>query len=500
MSAIRDYTPNQAAYVYARWEAINRARKQWSNPIYWNLWKRWRIEENPDWFDPWYEYETRGINNGPSTGDGDPAYEMTQNLYYCYCYLKWKGFNNYSIIGMMTSAIQESSITGGVWEGNLQNNEGYASKHPYESLKRKGPLQDDYQGFDSTYDGMPNPDALGRMYTWFYGGSYPLYSNGSAVEWDAEFLDNRNPRYLWKRHLTGWNAVKRYPLALAQYQIVGYPDPLTLPVGSTVLVDPPYYRVNESANNTTALQLNTNSPGYTGNGTGYGFCQWTPWTKLPRTCKAGYLSYGLQEFNEANKHWQMNGTLQLMVWELERYINRVDPDGDLNSGEYLGQWINSRVASASIDGAYFIWPYQSNNLDNPQLWHFYGRSCSFDEYASGAYLEHTEELIEALEDYPNMTDEDKDWCRRQMALAIYRSAFLQATYKDFDFQSKSYYIKDCISYWDANPLTGNQYGWSVYDIPRPRDLPYCELDAFHLNPNYIPFFRRKKHNVRTILL
>ena len=84
MSAIRDYTPNQAAYVYARWEAINRARKQWSNPIYWNLWKRWRIEENPDWFDPWYEYETRGINNGPSTGDGDPAYEMTQILYYCY--------------------------------------------------------------------------------------------------------------------------------------------------------------------------------------------------------------------------------------------------------------------------------------------------------------------------------------------------------------------------------------------------------------------------------
>ena len=477
-----DFTPNPAAYEYARNSARQRAAYQWEDESRWNLWSDWETRTfNTNWFDPWFEYEMAVPLNNDQT---EPKWQMLHNLYYAYCWFKLIGYNIYSICGMMTSAIQESKISGGIWEGGHR---------PYRTLGNT----EDTTAFDPTYSELPGPAGIGAHYRgmWSFGGTYPYYSTYSSIKWTARFTDYSG--HIWSKTAEDgtWEAVKRYAIKTSRQMIDGV-GMRVMPVNSVI---------NGQVDYNAILAFDYDNPGYTGNGTGYGFCQWTPFTKLPNTLAYGYTDYHFEDFNEANRHWQMNGTLQLMMWELERYISM--HEHPQSGPDYRGQWIDDNPGLGTHDnpnpmGAYFIWPYYPNNLDNTANWHFYGQSCTWDQYASGAWIPRARSLIEALPQYTDMQEEDREWCMRQMALAIYRSAFLQAYYADFHFQQRSYYIMDAIKYWDNHPLPNMTTGWDIRDIPRPRDLPYCALDQYHLTVQKYAIMskRRKLKNVRTILL
>ena len=444
MSNTTDFTVNVVAYEYARQEAKTRAREQWETENF-NMWTTYNQTLNPDWKDPWFESETAGIYNGPSTGPGDPAWEMTQNLYMAYCWLMYKGYNKYSAMSLMLSAIQESTITGGVWE---------AGNHPYSSLI----------GYDAT-----SVNENGYNYTWYHGGTKPAYDNGQLVTWTAYFTDYSG--HVWDKPATpgSWDAVKQWPIKTEKVMIpdVGMRE---MPIGydSGILVfDTSVWRPD---------------------GRGYGFCQWTPWTKLPVLC-AYAASHGDVNFTDANKHWQVNASLQLAIWEYERYLSMTTPQA---GGSYLGQWIDSNAAIQGDYGAYFSWPYPGTVYTR----HYYGQSISWDDFAAGTYLTWFENYLQTMTDPP--TDpEDIDWCRRQLALAIYRACFLQAPYADFNFQVKSKYIISAFNYWGD--------GWNIRDVPRPRDVPFSELDQFHESREirqmkYAIATERGKARVRTLLL
>lgn len=456
MSNTTDYTVSNAVYEQARTDAKARAAKQWSDwsldPKSAHMWKTYNTELNPDWVDPWYESETSGIYNGPSTGPGDPAYEMTQNLYMAYCWLMYKGYNKYSAMALMLSAIQESTITGGMWE---------AANHPYSSLI----------GYDPT-----SVNENGYNYTWYHGGTKPAYDNGQLVTWTASWTPpveiDYGPYngYTWYKTADpgSWNAVKRWEILKSRQMVPG--------VGSRIM--PVGWETDE-------LQWDTSQA--RPDGRGYGFCQWTPWTKLPVLCSYA-ASHDNNYFIDGNKHWQVNASLQLMVWEYERYLSMTTPQA---GGSYLGQWIDSNAAIQGDYGAYFSWPYPGTVYTR----HYYGQSISWDDFAAGTYLTWFDNYIQNMTD-PPVAAEDVDWCRRQLALGIYRSCFLQALYADFNFQTKSLYIISAFNYWADD--------WDVKDIPRARDIPNFELDKYHLsNIELITTIlrkRRRQPNVRTLLL
>ena len=80
---------------------------------------------------------------------------------------------------------------------------------------------------------------------------------------------------------------------------------------------------------------------------------------------------------------------------------------------------------------------------------------------------------------------------------IFRVCYIHTSYVDFDFETKTLYLMHAIQYWD------NHGGWTVKDIPRPRDLTECELDQYHVSTKMLLLMvagRRKKHGERTILL
>lgn len=457
MSNTTDYTVNPLVYEYARQEAKARAREQWETENF-NMWTTYNQTLNPDWKDPWFESETAGIYNGPSTGPGDPAWEMTQNLYMAYCWLMYKGYNKYSAMALMLSAIQESTITGGLWEQtqHFSANNLLASNHPYSSLI----------GFDATQTA-----ESGYAYTWYYGGTKPAYDNGTIVTWTAEFTDYSGYRWTKQAVAGSWDAVMEYPIKTKRVMIDG--------VGLREM--PVEY---ESGN----LVFDTDRPrAGRGDGRGYGFCQWTPWNKLPRLC-AYAANQGDVNFTDGNKHWQVNASLQLAIWEYERYLSMTTPQ---SGSSYMGQWIDSNAAILGDYGAYFSWPYPGTGYTR----HYYGQSISWDDFAAGTYLTWFENYLQTMADPPT-TEEDIDWCRRQLALAIYRACFLQATYADFNFQVKSKYIISAFNYW------GN--GWDIRDVPRPRDIPHSELDAYHGTPIRTMIAltqgRRRCKNVCSVLL
>lgn len=494
MSDTERYDLTDADFSQARADARDRAAYQWEKPSRWHFWTTYHSEINPEFFDPWFESEISGPTNLPSTGEGDTAYKMTVNLYYCYCWFKYKGYNKYSFCAMMASAVHESHISGGPWEGYLKYGAGYTNKHPYSNIKEF------------------NPESLQTSnLKWYTGGTFPEFS-GSELTWTATYTDFRNHTWRLTADAGTWDCVKQYPIALGRYFIEGY-GKRTMPEGSCqrISVDPEVWTILPDDQASLRFNQSDSAAYYQGDGRGYGICQWTPWTNLPRTLEAGYDDYHIGQYRDAAKHWQISGTMHLMMWELERYINGFDYGG-LIPGAYLGQWINSNPNAGNQDNknpmaAYFMYPYDGSHLDQSWKWFMWTTNITWDQFARDDFLAATNELIEYADQYAQqhgwtsgpMTSADAEWCRRQMAMGIYRSAYIQTTYGDFDFPEITDYIMRAWNYWDQHPIAGDQ-GWSVMDIPRPRDIPYCELDMYHIEfPSVLANKKRRRKHGSTIL-
>ena len=379
-----------------------------------NLWENYNTDLNLDWTDPWYEYETHGIYNGPSTGNDDPAYEQTQNAYGIYNWFRWKGYQPYALSALLASSIHESTCTGGVWE----------VAHPYPGIPRPG----------------------------FY---YPL------MNFDAQSLAGVNSRN-WYDNGTGllctWNTTVTNPNTGLDEPISATPGSWDAAIRSKPVMDA---QGNVTWDRTQAQ--------YTGAGTGYGLCQFTPWTKLTRLCGACTT--------DGDKHWQLNLTLTLMVYEYQRSL-AMTPGAQSQSG-YMGEWLDSdgRASGLEINGTF--WPY--------------GQDITWDEWASDAFIPWVDDLI--ANHYPTMDATTREWCRRCMALNIYAHCYLHAPqmYVSLDFEQLTLYTYSAIIYWDNNG------GYNIYDIPRARDIPECELDGYWYGFLLMIFKqRRRKAYVRTI--
>lgn len=474
------YPIDNTIFENARAVARDRAAYQWENPNRWNMWTVYRQSFNQEWFDPWYESETWVPENVPNE-DEDLAWRMFKNAYYVYCWLKFCGYNEYSIATILTSATQESGISGGGWERGYSISGSTAPlKHPYANLK----------DFDAT-----STNGNGESWEWYVGGVKPnfegrYYSYGNS----GASLTNYKMTYT-KPYVKSWQRVKQWPLI----QMTVF-DPYNDGHGMTVV--PEGYRYYESEGS-TALRFNE-SVGRT-DCRGYGFIQWTPWTILPRTAAdaAGNDDYQYYTtFADGNKHWQMNGSLQLLIWDYERFLAMND---DYQGGPgYLGQWVDSNAASQSDMGAYFTWPYQS------QYRYYYKKSITWDDFIAGTYLEDFEDMLDEMVEMGRpvpQTLEDVDWCRRQLSMAIWRSCYIHTIYYDPGtstipgYREISASMLAAIRYWDAHPISGRN-GWSILDVPRPRDLPFCFLDNYHISTGVLTMYlrRRKNNNVCTILL
>ena len=385
---------------------------------------------NPTWVDPWFEHEIGGIFNGPSTGPGDPAYEMTQNLYGCYNWFQYKEYGFYAATAMMTSAIQESTITGGCWEAQT------LTAIPGGNLVKCKP-----------YSLITQYDPTSNNATWYM-------STGGICTWQANAYDEYMHVTVYLSATPGsWQAVKKYPILMEDVEIGGQT----------------YHRpVYPLTFNTAAPQV----PG--GDGRGYGLCQWTPWSELR-------IIAGLTA-PEGTRHWQLNLTLQLMVWEHQRYEAMHNPDQSGSS--YHGFWVDSHAQDAG---------FKYNGV-----FYRYGQSMTWDQFAHDDFIEWVNQTIDQI----GIVDlEERDNCRRQAAVSFWGKCYLHAESMEYDYESlhmqeKSLYIISAMKYWKET------YGWDVKDIPRARDIPYCELDAYHTDPRFLAICarRRKRPNVRTVLL
>lgn len=448
------YPISDAVFEYARTEARKRAAHQWEDRKRWNLWTTYHTTRNPDWYDPWFESEYIGTSNEPPT-ETEPGYKMTQNMYFMYCWLKYHGYSNYAMCAMITSAMHESTITGAEWE---------AGNHPYSSLETFDPTSLILHGAP----GGNNNLYIDRWsHVWRHGA-------GSNINWTPSMVDGYTGQSVSLNCQNTWAAIKKYPLARQ-----------TVDIDGVQFIRPVYNDLGQPT-------LDLSSPGNLNAANGYGMVQWTPWTKLPRVCAHAYNN-GFTDFDTANRHWQLSGTLHLMVFEYERYVSMHTPTQ--SGSDYVGQWIDSNSLSHSGMGAYFSWPY------NDQLYnrHFYAQSCTWDFFAKDLFLPWFENYIANMQNPPE-TATDIDWCRRQLAMALWRSNYIHTAYADYGYEEKSLYALSAIKYWDRHPIDGNK-GWSVLDIPRPRDLPFCFLDTYHISGPIIAYLnRRRNRNVRTVLL
>lgn len=295
-----DTSVSYPIYEQARTDAKARAAQQWMNENF-NMWTTYNTDLNPDWIDPWYEHELGGIYNGPSTGPDDPAYEMTQNLYMIYCFLKYKGWHDYAITAFATGTIQSSTMTGGLWQSMV---------HPYAAI----------EGFNASAIYVNN------------AGRSPWYIGTDIATWTAEFTDTYDGQYYSLTASPGsWAAVRQYGLAT---ELVSMPGGIYKRISLPVRFDP------DKPN------------GYNQNTVGYGLVQWTNYDKL--VAKSGLVA------QDGDKHWQLNLTLQLMVLEFERDQAMTQQDHQQGS-DYLGEWVDDNADDAfiEINGTTYHYPYNS---------------------------------------------------------------------------------------------------------------------------------------------
>lgn len=442
------WEPDNAKFAYARTSAKARVADYWSRWQY-NMWTEYHTALNPDWVDPWFEHEIGGITNDPPESSEDlTGYQMLQNLYCSYCWFKWHGYNKYAMVGMMTGFTHESTVTGGSWEARV---------YPYRTLTE----------FDPTNIANPLSDSSTRI--WYYNGAIvPAVTRHQTDEVTGI-------PYTLTAPAGSLLAARAYPMLTYEVEVeetdpeTGEPviDPDT---GEPVMVRKTRVTLDEHGN----PMWDTEHPQgpVKGAGTGYGIIQFTPFTKLPHISATAAMDSTYSDrnqFYEANRHWQLNLTLQYMIFEYQRYCAM---NKDQTATNYVGEWTDGGGNNAGFDynGVHYL-------FNEPVTW---------DQFASAAWLPKTNALINQL----GLTGEDADWCRRRMAMDIWRACYVHSPYNDFNFQVISRYIMAAIDYWDSLNDTGY-----INDIPRPRDIPYCDLDYYHITPVSFPLFMRKRKRI-----
>ena len=263
-------------YEQARADAKARAAKQWSTENF-NMWLTYNTtlndaQHNPDmpWEDPWFEHELGGIHNGPGTPQSLDAYEITQNLYMIYCWLKYKNWHNYAITAFTAGTIQSSTMTGGLWQSMV---------HPYGTLI-------DFNAASTTGNRTRGDWHIGTEIAQWTANAYDEY-----LEQDVSLT----------AAVGSWDAVRKYPIKMEAVSI-----------GGRIYIRPEYpLTFNRSAAGS----------GYPGDTLGYGLVQWTNYTILPPKARLT----GLEQcpgWYDGGCHWQLNLTFQLMIMEWESFTIR----------------------------------------------------------------------------------------------------------------------------------------------------------------------------------
>lgn len=297
-------------------------------------------------------------------------------------------------------------------------------------------------GYDSTYIGAYMSD---------YANWHKYYE---LCKWTAYFTDESTGVDYELEAVDGsWDAVKKYYIATYEDQF-GHRHPTRVP---------PVF--NRNSVNPDAYFRDSN--------VGYGLVQWTPFGVLISHAGLTVPTYGRQ-------HWQLNLTLQLMVLEFERQCAMDASPDDQWSGPghpYYGEW---QDASAALG----FFTYQGNRVA-------YGSPMTWDDWCNDAFVQWAYDKCDEL----GITDpEARDWAARQTGLSMFGRAYLGSVYHDIgNFQSSTRWIKHAIEYWDAHG------GGDIRDVPRPRDIPYSELDQYHISQGEIMAAISGKRRVKKVV-
>jgi len=407
-------------FEIARQRAKARVAEHWFS-MNWNMWNTYNSQLNPTWKDPWFEYELSSV----PFPDGDTDYQMAQNLYCLYCWFNYKGYGRYAAVAELSSAIQESHMSGGSWEGGTSP---FLNLHPY-------PNSTGLIGFPANYTGWGISGRTG----WYSGVWYNR--SGEALSWQASATDGNTGETVTlstaETHENGMApAIRHYPILMKVDEETGA-----------------YVPARDEQGNLQWNRSVIGPGGFRSAGGGYGFCQFTPWHKIIKYCNMVHPDGG--------KHWQLSLTMQLMAMEKMREETR-DPTATLK------QW--NKDGYNSNDPAGFTDPITHEYVVYPPVGGGVTLNCTWDDWADQTWLPGLNAVLEER----GITGENAEWCRVQEAMSIYRVCFLGATYGNFNFYERSRWIRTAFDYWDNNG------GWRVEDIPRPRDIDICELDQYHI--------------------
>ena len=498
--------------------AKQRAADHWRNRV-WNLWLNWGESNqavNPAWVDPVFENEWGFLLNDPTT---NPPNMMTINAYYCFCWYKYKGYCDIAIAALLYSHTVESKITGATWESLRQA----LFMHPFEgNAGNWGGVN----GYGKLLGFNPTLSPRGYNNNWYWGadGKAPAKTIRFPGNWSTDDGNTITTNTIIGTVDSGsYDAVRDAYAADPDYLASG----AITQGGQTIIF---YHWRNE--NNKVYLHRKENI--------GYGLVQWTPFTELRTLCNrlsgqfkstedatwqpgydpvtGTYYGPGVEWWwtdaahpppsgqnhtspGFAINHWQLNLTLHLMVLEFQRTCAMaVSPVAhpELTQSPYNQQngfqWTNGR------DGTYYGgWRdtyAKGATWDPDHHTPLYNVPCSWDEWASGAFMTKPGINQALLNEIAQDDDPPYRWIR--LAMDIFRTAYLNT---DFAFPAEDAlsYWRQCIQYW-------NQV-WSIADIPRPREFPWLEfeLDYWHIDRDTKRFLslatgRRRKPRVRTILL
>lgn len=410
MSNTEDWTINPEHYEYAKTEAKKRANEQWNkwmtDPNSINLWETYNTTQRQGWVNPWIEHELYGLYNGPGTAQSPLAYEVTQNAYNEYCFWKWKGHGRYATIAMLVIDWNETRMAHGAWQDYL-----------------------------SPYPASNNPVSLiGFNAEGTTPGSANWCSRGAQCTWTATFFDEYEHRtYSLPAADGSWDAVKKYYIDTYWDEETGFERVVKPLQFNRNLVNPDQY--------------------YQWGSVGYGIVQWTWWTRLVKHANIAFPGYG-------GKHWQFNGTLQLLVLDWERKTAMATSPADQHLPTYDGEWIDDNGG-----GGCFI----HNNVK-----YYYGQNCTWDDWANDIPVTWCRNKCAEL----GITNPEtiETYCY-QLMLDIMGGCYLHnpTFYENYLSYviTQARYFAGAVDYWDANG------GWDVRDIPRPRDIPSTELDKYH---------------------
>lgn len=442
MSSYNDWTVDTSHYELATTLARARSQAQWNrwmnDPTSVNLWITPWTTQNPNWEDAWFETERGGFYNGAGTTASPDAYEVTQNAYFIYCWLKYKGYHQYCILTLLTIIWNECNMGMGSWENSLC---------PYSFTFSTNP---------SSLIGW-TPTRIGESGTNY---NYGWHLNGAIIPASTAYaLDEvTHVQYSLTRPQGSWEAYN-------QWEIDTYTDPDTGLERVRLVNGNPVF--HESPNRLCAI--------------GYGIVQWTNWTRLVQHAEMAFPNYG-------GSNWQFNATLQLMTMEWERATAMATDPSQQYGGSYHGEWVNNNATSAylTINGVNYRYP----------------SACSWDDWASGVHLAWVEETCATLGiTDANTIIAYKQLMTFDIICRCYLHAG-DAYHNNFNnLRDQRIYFAGAMTYWQANGYGDVRDIPRARELPVTEldqyHLSQSELVCCFLNN---PMMRRRRRRVITVQL